>query len=109
MFLLSVSIKTEAQRITVQIAKKDGTAPKGMIVTVEAILLKHGDNVKIRKSETGWTDKEGRVTLIFTKDDKYWFDGKATISCGSGIFTKEERRTVSLSGIRENYYFSRRY
>ena len=47
-------------------------------------------------------------TLIFTKEDSYYFDGKATIACGSGIFTKEEKREVNLGGTRESYYFKRK-
>ena len=64
LFLLSFFVSDAfSQRITVQVTRPTGEAIQGMIVTVNARLHKYGENVIITQSKTGWTDKEGKVTL----------------------------------------------
>jgi hypothetical protein len=109
LFLVSMSTHYQAlsQKVTVQVAKANGVAPQGMIVTVKARLHKYGESVIIEESKTGWTDKEGKVTLVFSRHDKYYFDGEAVISCGSGVFSKEEKQRVYLSGTEPSIFFQR--
>ncbi len=98
-----------SQEVTVQVAKPNGVAPQGMIVVVKARLHKYGEQTIIEETRSGWTDNEGKVTLKFAHDNRYYFDGDAVISCGSGILSKEEKQVVPLGGTEPKIFFQRKH
>jgi 5-hydroxyisourate hydrolase-like protein (transthyretin family) len=77
-----------------------------MMVVVKVTLHKSDEDIKIEKTKTGWTNQEGKVTFVFT-DVEYYFEGPATITCGTGVFSKKEKLETKLYGKDQKILFQR--
>jgi hypothetical protein len=93
MIWASVAMADAQLKVTVY---GDNGPVQGTIVTARAYVYNRDNNQSYYMTMTGWTDRDGEVTLIYGGHIEFNNNQESTVSVGSGIFSREVKKTTTL-------------